>query len=226
MLSKEVFYNGYKCRVLKVWDNHWYDLETVEHTEKGVIETFLSVEEHEITDDLTILKNLYLAPYILKATALIGVRRKIGGNQFRHCFSTLGILLDYKYFHDSVLLKAALLHDLFEDLPIIQIDEIRNIDHDGENVVNLILEVTKMPHIDKDTYLHELLMHGSRNAKILKCADRISNLTDLNLNTHTNTKLLSYLEQTERYILPMALEVNMDFYHELVDLINKRMGEL
>ena len=44
--------------------------------------------------DLDVLKNLVLAPYILRATALIGVERRVGGNQFRHCFSVLGILLD------------------------------------------------------------------------------------------------------------------------------------
>jgi len=66
--------------------------------------------------ELEVLRNLVLAPYILKATALIGVQRQVGGNQFRHCFSTLGILLDYKFFTNSILLKASLLHDLLEDL--------------------------------------------------------------------------------------------------------------
>ena len=47
--------------------------------------------------NLTIMKSIILAPYILKATALIGVKRKVGGNQFRHAFATLGILIDYKY---------------------------------------------------------------------------------------------------------------------------------
>ena len=57
--------------------------------------------------DLDTLRNLVLARYILKATALIKVSRKVGVNQFRHSFSTLGILLDYKYYHDSILLKAS-----------------------------------------------------------------------------------------------------------------------
>jgi hypothetical protein len=30
------------------------------------------------------LKNLILAPYIVKATTLIGKQRDVGGNQFRH----------------------------------------------------------------------------------------------------------------------------------------------
>ncbi len=101
--------------------------------------------------ELDSLKNLVLAPYILKATALISVQRQVGGNQFRHCFSTLGILLDYKFFTDSVLLKASLLHDLLEDLPETQVDEIRWIDNEGNQVVNLVLEVTKQKEEIKDT---------------------------------------------------------------------------
>ena len=37
-----------------------------------------------------------MAPYIVKAMALIGVRRRAGSNMFRHQISTMGILLDYK----------------------------------------------------------------------------------------------------------------------------------
>lgn len=172
-------------------------------------------------DNLTTLKKLVLAPYMLKATALIGVSRKCGGNQFRHQFATLGILFDYKYFDDPILLKAALLHDLVEDLNSDELDEIRNIDEDGEEVVKLILEVTKKENETKEEYL-ERVLNGSTRAKILKCADRISNLTDLHLDTHTSGKILSYLIQTEDYILPMAREVNINFVKEIVDLINKR----
>ncbi len=95
-----------------------------------------------MTDPET-LRDLVLAPYILKATALIGVQRKVGGNQFRHSFSTLGILLDYKLFNDSILLKASLLHDLIEDLPETRVDKLKETDHEGHQVVALVLEVTK-----------------------------------------------------------------------------------
>lgn len=173
-------------------------------------------------DHITTLKKLVLAPYMLKATALIGVSRKCGGNQFRHQFATLGILFDYKYFYDSVLLKASLLHDLVEDFSKDDLDSIRNIDEDGVAVVNLILEVTKDDNETKEAYLERLLNFGSTRAKILKCADRISNLTDLHLDTHTSNKILAYLIQTEKYIIPMAKEVNSDFVKELTDLIIKR----
>ncbi len=171
---------------------------------------------------LETLKNLVLAPYILKATALISVQRDVGGNQFRHCFSTLGILLDYKFFTDSILLKASLLHDLLEDLPETQVDEIRWIDSDGAAVVQLVLEVTKRKDETKEQYLQRLLENGSRNAMLLKCADRISNLTDLHRDIHSEQKISDYLDQTEKYVIPMASRVNTDMFKELTDLVTKR----
>lgn len=172
-------------------------------------------------NSLVSLQNLVLAPYILKATALIGVCRKVGGNQFRHSFATLGILLDYKYFNDSILLKSALLHDLVEDFGV-DLDEIRNIDEDGPEVVKLVLEVTRNEQTETKIEYLERLQNSSKYAKILKCADRISNLTDLHLDTHTNQKIYEYLLQTEKYILPLAKDVNPNFVTELTDLIIKR----
>ena len=172
--------------------------------------------------ELDSLKNLVLAPYILKATALISVQRQVGGNQFRHCFSTLGILLDYKFFNDSVLLKASLLHDLLEDLPETQVDEIRWIDNEGNEVVNLVLEVTKQKEETKLEYLQRVLDWGSKNALLLKCADRISNLTDLHRDTQTPERISVYLDQTEQYVVPMAKLVNPDMVIELTDLVARR----
>ena len=167
--------------------------------------------------------NFILAPYIIKATSLIGVSRKCGGNQFRHQWAVLGILLDYKFFDDSVLIKAALLHDLFEDWGEEQIEAIRNLDSDGQAVIDLIKEVTKSDSEPKADYLKRILETGSDRAKILKCADRISNLTDLHLDTHTSGKIAAYLDQTEKYIIPMALSIqNIDFVKELADLIIRR----
>jgi len=175
---------------------------------------------------LETLKNLVLAPYILKATALISVQRAVGGNQFRHCFSTLGILLDYKFFTDSILLKASLLHDLLEDLPETQVDEIRWIDSDGADVVQLVLEVTKRKDETKEQYLQRLLEYGSRDALLLKCADRISNITDLHRDIQSEQKISDYLDQTEKYVIPMAKRVNNDMFIELTDLVAKRRGIL
>jgi len=177
-------------------------------------------------NDERTLANLVLAPYIIRASALIGKARRVGGNQFRHSFATLGILLDYKYFDNSILLKASLLHDLIEEIPETDIDQLRHLDEEGDAVVDLVLEVTKSPDETKAEYLKRILDHGSVNAKILKSADRISNLTDLNSDSTSEDGIVRYLDQTEEFVVPMAREVNPDMVKELEDLIKRRRAQL
>jgi hypothetical protein len=55
------------------------------------------------------MKNLVLAPYILKSHCPDWQTAQVGGNQFRHAMATLAILLDYKLFDDYVLLKASVI---------------------------------------------------------------------------------------------------------------------
>jgi (p)ppGpp synthase/HD superfamily hydrolase len=173
-------------------------------------------------DETEKLKNLVLAPYIIKATALIGKQRGVGGNQFRHAMATMAILLDYKLFDDYVLLKASVIHDLLEDVPETNEFEIRIIDGQGDQVLELVKEVTRPEEMAKADYLKRILEQGSRRAKLLKCADRISNLTDLHRDTHTDQKITDYLDQTEKYVIPMAREVNADMLVELTDLVRRR----
>lgn len=172
------------------------------------------------------LKNLVLAPYIIKATALIGKQRGVGGNQFRHALATMAILLDYKLFDNYVLLKAAVIHDLLEDIPETSEDELRGIDDQGNKVVDLVLEVTRPKGMTKANFLKRILEHGSSNAKLLKSADRISNLTDLHRDLFSRKKMSEYLNQTEKYILPMAMQVNKNMAIELKDLIDNRRKQL
>jgi (p)ppGpp synthase/HD superfamily hydrolase len=172
------------------------------------------------------LKNLVLAPYIIKATALIGKQRNVGGNQFRHALATMAILIDYKFMDDYVLLKAAVIHDLLEDVPETDEQELRQLDDDANQVVDLVLEVTRPKGVTKSSFLKKILESGSRKAKILKIADRISNLTDLHRDHYPRKKMSEYLDQSEKYILPMADEVNKDMKIELQDLIIKRRRQM
>ncbi len=168
------------------------------------------------------LKNLVLAPYIIKATALIGIQRGVGGNQFRHAMATMAILLDYKLFDDYVLLKASVIHDLLEDVPGTNEFEIRIIDGQADRVLELVKEVTRPKEMEKADYLKGILEHGSRHAKILKCADRISNLTDLHRGIKSDEQISVYLDHTEKYVIPMAKQVNEDMVKELTDLVARR----
>ena len=177
------------------------------------------------------LGSITMAPYIVKAMALIGVKRKAGSNMFRHQISTMGILLDYKIV-DPVLLKAAVIHDLFEDaanMPGVTREEITRIDSDGPAVYDLVMEVTirgvggvKEP---KSQYLLRIMQSGSRRAKILKLADRISNITALGF-VHDEAFVRKYLRETREYILPYAKDVNADMFRELSDLIENREQQI
>lgn len=166
------------------------------------------------------LSDLKLAPYIQKATTLIGQRRKVGGNQFRHAMATLAILIDY-HILDPVLLKASVIHDLFEDISDFDANEIECIDDDGTAVVKLVWEMTK-GNEPKSEYLKRILDTGSYNAKLLKVADRISNLTDLHDDIFAREYIANYLEETETYVYPIALQVNENMAIEIKDLITRR----
>ncbi|MCX6251559.1 MAG: hypothetical protein NTX61_12495 [Bacteroidetes bacterium] len=171
------------------------------------------------------LANMVLAPYIQKATALQGKFRYVGGNQFRHAFSTLAILMDYHYF-DPILLKASLIHDVFEDVKCVSANEIIYLDEDGKKVYELVMEVTRRTTGDedepKDVYLTRILAEGSVNAKILKCADRISNLTDLHSDIFNKSYVKKYINESKKWVLPMAKEVNQNMLFELKDIIRRR----
>jgi (p)ppGpp synthase/HD superfamily hydrolase len=66
---------------------------------------------------------------------------------------------------------------------------------------------------------------GSPRAKILKLADRLSNLFALGF-VHDPAFVRRYLEETRNYILPYAEQINKDMYRELADLIADRNRKL
>ncbi len=174
------------------------------------------------------LSGITLAPYICKARALIGVPRISGDNMFRHQMVTLTVLLDYLVI-DPVLLKAAVIHDIFEDakgMLGVSRDEIVSIDADGEQVYDLVIEVTRIVDQNgrkepKSDYLKRVMLSGSSRAKILKLADRISNLVSLGY-VHDPIFVEKFLAETKEYILPYAKAVNPDMDRELRDLIASR----
>jgi len=172
------------------------------------------------TQDMLVLKGIYLAPYMQLATALIGKQRHAGGNMFRHQIDTMGILLDYGYI-DSVLLKASVIHDIIEDIPEFNRNEILEIDSESGQVYDLVMEVTKLEGMSKTEYLKRIIEKGSHKAKVLKCADRISNM--ISLGFVTNPEFIErYCDETELYIFPIALEVNFEMYQELIQLVISR----
>lgn len=172
------------------------------------------------TQKMLMLKGIYLAPYMQLATALIGKSRHAGGNMFRHQLDTMSILIDYGYI-DSVLLKASVIHDLIEDIPDYNINNILEIDSEAALVYELVLEVTKREGQQKSDYLRHIIEYGSEKAKILKCADRISNMISLGFVTQPEF-IERYCDETEFFVLPIALKVDYNMYQELISLIITR----
>jgi GTP pyrophosphokinase len=166
------------------------------------------------------LRSIALAPYMQLATSLIGKMRHSGGNMFRHQIDTLGILIDYGYI-ESVLLKAACIHDVIEDVPGFDTRQILAIDDESPQVLELVREVSRPEDQSKVEYLRNIIAGGSTRAKILKCADRISNMISLGFVTDQGF-IERYCDETEYYIFPLALEVNYAMYEELMSLVFAR----
>ena len=175
---------------------------------------------HMDDSNMNQLGEMRIAPYMQLATALIGKARHAGGNMFRHQMDTLAILIDYGYI-DSVLLKASVVHDTVEDIEGFDKNRIANADEEGQQVLDLVLEVTRREDEDKKQFLMRILKEGTPKAKILKCADRISNM--ISLGYVTDPKFIErYCDETEYFLLPMALEVDFNMYNELISLLMTR----
>jgi (p)ppGpp synthase/HD superfamily hydrolase len=172
------------------------------------------------TEEMLRLKGTFLAPYMQLATALIGKVREGGGNMFRHQLDTMATLIDYGYI-DSVLLKASVVHDLLEDVPEFNHNLLLSIDFESPAVYDLVMEVTRFPGETKGEFLTRILESGSRQAKILKAADRISNM--ISLGFVINREFIHrYTEETVRYIFPIAEEVDRAMLSELHSLVKSR----
>lgn len=174
-------------------------------------------------DQMENLKQTVLAPYIQLATTLIGKPRRCGGNMFRHQMDTLGILIDYG-FVDAVLLKASVIHDLIEDTPDFDLSQIQELP-DGDKVLKLVFEVSRTPDETKVEYLTRVRKQGSQMAKVLKVADRLSNLISLGMVNDLGF-VKRYVLETAFYIYPIADEVSEDMAREMRDLISSRIDLL
>jgi (p)ppGpp synthase/HD superfamily hydrolase len=171
-------------------------------------------------DDMLRLKRMHLAPYMQLATALIGNLRRSGGNMFRHQLDTMAILIDYGYI-DSTLLKASVIHDLIEDVPGFDRDRILEIDDESAEVYKLVLEVTRRQIETKAEFLERIREFGSDKARVLKCADRISNMISLGYVTDVEF-VKRYTDETENLIFPIAALADERMLGELKDLVATR----
>jgi guanosine-3',5'-bis(diphosphate) 3'-pyrophosphohydrolase len=98
---------------------------------------------------------------------------------------------------DVTLLLASILHDTIEDTETSP-DEIKA--EFGEDVLSLVLEVTDDKSLSKEIRKQlqvETAPHKSRNAKLLKLADKICNVRDITASPPSDWSL----ERKQEYLL-------------------------
>lgn len=118
------------------------------------------------------------------------------------------------------LLAAALLHDTIEDCGVGEGDLAREF---GAGVAGLVASLSRKPNESKEEYLGHL-RGASFEAKQLKVADRIDNLRSTYCDTTwPEGKVREYLEQTERYVIPIAGPTDGARLKNLVEMINRKL---
>jgi len=172
------------------------------------------------TEQILHMSGIHLVPYIQVATMLIGKSREGGGNMFRHQLDTMAILIDYGYI-DSVLLKASLVHDLIEDVPDLNHNILLSIDFESHAVYDLVQEVSRRRGETKANFLLRIKETGSYNAKILKVADRLSNMISLGFVNNLDF-VERYINETLEYVIPIARDISQYMTRELTDLVESR----
>jgi (p)ppGpp synthase/HD superfamily hydrolase len=136
----------------------------------------------------------------------------------------MATLIDYGYIN-SVLLKASICHDLLEDIPEFDRNLLLSIDFESHAVYELVMEVTRQGGETKPQFLKRIKDTGSAQAKILKCADRISNMISLGFVNDLEF-IERYTKETVEYIFPIAEDVDANMLTELRDLVSSRQRYL
>ena len=99
----------------------------------------------------------------------------------------------FSEFENEEIMIAALFHDLLEDTEITS-EEIEN--KFGKKVASIVSELTISNSEEKEKYLKNL-ENASKEAKIIKLADRIDNLMDIPTSHWSKEKQKSYAEQAK-----------------------------
>jgi guanosine-3',5'-bis(diphosphate) 3'-pyrophosphohydrolase len=105
--------------------------------------------------------------------------------------------------YDPIVLSAALLHDVIEDT---KTKEEELIERFGEEVAGIVKEVSDDKNLDKDTRKEMQIRHAphlSYKAKLIKLADKISNVKDIGSHPPSGwefNRKVSYLDWAEQVV--------------------------
>ncbi|MGA2228986.1 MAG: HD domain-containing protein, partial [Syntrophobacteraceae bacterium] len=151
-----------------------------------------------------------------------GQRRKSGAPYISHPCAVAEILVREMHFKDPVLLAAALLHDVVEDVPWMSLEDVES--RFGTRITELVDGVTKLAryHLDrallKDLTHSKIFISASRRLGVLivKLADRLHNLRTLHYLPLTKRQRIA--QETIDVYAPIAARLNLyplkrELYH-------------
>ncbi|MGA0345931.1 MAG: HD domain-containing protein [Alphaproteobacteria bacterium] len=116
-----------------------------------------------------------------------------GKPYYEHVASVFQILIETIGYKDSEILAAAYLHDVIEDTNTTQ--EILA-EQFGEGVAVLVQELSDPPNLDEKERRQSQIDHApllSKRAKLIKIADKISNLEELERDPPSNWSISQQL---------------------------------
>jgi (p)ppGpp synthase/HD superfamily hydrolase len=151
--------------------------------------------------------------------AFRGVKRQGGERYFEHLRAVALILIVYMRVTDYRIIVAALLHDIFEDVPSWTIERIRR--EYGDEIAYFVECLSKPNRIFKSKeeceYVYERRLKAARRGVILiKMPDRLHNL--ITLWSCSAEKRARKVAETKRFYLPLA-EKHFLLYHEIRDAL-------
>lgn len=130
-----------------------------------------------------------------------GQYRKGGAEYLVHPLRVCAYLAALK-FEDDILLSAALLHDVIEDVEIVRNDPQMLVNTYGisQEIVDLVCRLTKTKCTPIDVYYKGV--SEDWRALMIKLSDRCNNVSTLDCFTYE--KMRAYIEETKNYVLPLS----------------------
>jgi GTP diphosphokinase / guanosine-3',5'-bis(diphosphate) 3'-diphosphatase len=163
-----------------------------------------------------------------------GQQRKSGAPYISHPCAVAEILARELQFTDPVLLAAALLHDVVEDIPSVHLNHIE--ERFGETVTELVDGCTKLTrrHLDRsvlrDMTHSKIFLSASRRLGVLviKLADRLHNLRTLHYLAQSKRQRIA--QETVEVYAPIAARFNIfplkrELYHLALSYLYPRKSK-
>jgi len=128
-----------------------------------------------------------------------GQKRKNGEPYLIHPVRVTCALASLGITDDSIL-ATAMLHDVIEDCNIVA-SQLRLVYRISEQIVNNVQILSKNEYTVDEQYFKT--MEDSPQCTLVKLADRCNNVSTM-VGAFTNEKMISYIEETRRFIIPLA----------------------